>query len=70
MKLAAAKAISELVADEELVDKYVIPYAFDLRIAPKVAKAVAKAAIDTGVARNKDITPEWVEEHTRYLLSK
>lgn len=70
MKLAAAKAISELVADEELNEKYVIPYAFDLRIAPKVAKAVAKAAIDTGVARNKAITPEWVEEHTKQLLSQ
>jgi len=31
---------------------------------------VAKAAIDTGVARNKGITPEWVEEHTKQLLSQ
>jgi len=69
MKLAAAKAISELVSDEERNEDHVIPFAFDLRIAPKVAKAVAKAAIDTGVARNKKITPEWVEEHTRKLLS-
>lgn len=70
MKIAAAKAISELVCDEERNEEHVIPLAFDLRIAPKVAEAVAKAAIDTGVARKKDVTPEWVAEHTRQLLSK
>ena len=69
MKLAAAYAIAELVSDEQRNEEHVIPFAFDLRIAPKVAKAVAKAAIASGVARNKEITPEWVEEHTRKLLS-
>lgn len=68
MKVAAAHAIAELVTDEELKEEYVIPQPFDLRIAPKVASYVAKAAIETGVARLKDVTPEWVAEHTRQLL--
>ena len=70
MKIAAAYAIADLITEEELNAEYVIPAPFDLRIAPKVAKAVAKAAIDSGVARNKKITPEWVEEHTKKLLSE
>ncbi len=68
MKMAAAYAIAELVGEEKLKPEYVIPEAFDLRIAPKVAAGVAKAAIDTGVARRKDVTPEMVEEHTKKLL--
>ncbi|MFL0196571.1 NADP-dependent malic enzyme [Clostridium sp. WILCCON 0269] len=68
MKVAAAYAIAELVGEDKLSPQYVIPEAFDLRIAPKVAAAVAKAAIDTGVARNINITPEQVEQHTKNLL--
>jgi len=68
MKIAAAKAISNIVKDEERNEEHIIPLAFDLRIAPIVAAAVAKAAIDTGVARKKDVTPEWVAEHTRQLI--
>ncbi|WML37399.1 malic enzyme-like NAD(P)-binding protein [Clostridium sp. OS1-26] len=68
MKMAAAYAIAELVSEEELNAEYVIPQAFDLRIAPKVAAYVAKAAIDTGVARRTDVTPEMVAEHTKKLL--
>ena len=51
MKLAAAMAIASLVSDEELSHDYIIPKAFDERVAPAVAKAVSKAAIETGVAR-------------------
>lgn len=68
MKVAAAAAIAELITDEELNENYVIPAAFDLRIAPRVASYVSKAAIETGAARKKDVTPEWVAEHTRQLL--
>lgn len=68
MKIAAAYAIAELVDEKELRADYVIPEAFDLRIAPKVAYYVAKAAIETSVARRKDITPEMVEDHTKALL--
>ena len=51
MKMAAAKAIASLVADDELRSDYIIPAAFDERVGPTVAAAVAKAARDSGVAR-------------------
>ena len=51
MKLATSYAIASLVIDEELCPSYIIPPAFDERIGKTVAKAVAKAAIDSGVAR-------------------
>ena len=51
MKIAAAYAIAGLVSDEELNPDYVLPAAFDPRVGPAVAKAVAKAARDSGVAR-------------------
>ncbi len=51
MKIAAARAIASLVSDEELTADYILPKAFDLRVGPAVAKAVAQAARDTGVAR-------------------
>ncbi len=68
MKIAAAEAIAELITAEELNPEYVIPAAFDLRIAPRVASYVARAALETGVARRTDVTPEWVAEHTVELL--
>ena len=51
MKLAASQALSELISDEELTSENIIPAAFDPRVAPAVAKAVAEAARATGVAR-------------------
>ena len=51
MKIAAAYALAGLVSDEELCPDYVLPAAFDPRVGPAVAKAVAQAAIDSGVAR-------------------
>ena len=51
MKLAAAKALAELISEEELSAEYIIPKAFDPRVKDAVAKAVAQAARDTGVAR-------------------
>ena len=50
MKLAAAYAISSIIKDEELSEDYIVPQAFDKRVVPTVAKAVAEAAIKTGVA--------------------
>ena len=44
MQLAAARAIAGLVSDEELSEDYILPRAFDPRIAPAVARAVAAAA--------------------------
>lgn len=51
MKMAAAKAIASLVSDEDLNPDYIMPHAFDERVGPTVAKAVAEAARSSGVAR-------------------
>ena len=51
MKIAAAEALAGLITDEELSPVYIIPKAFDKRVGPAVAKAVAEAAKKTGVAR-------------------
>ena len=51
MKIAASKALADLITDEELSPEYIIPKAFDKRVGPAVAKAVAEAAKATGVAR-------------------
>ena len=51
MKMAAAKALAELIPDEELSEENIIPKAFDKRVGPAVAAAVAEAARRTGVAR-------------------
>ena len=51
MKIAASKAIAALISDEELSADNIIPKAFDKRVGPAVAKAVAEAATRTGVAR-------------------
>jgi malate dehydrogenase (oxaloacetate-decarboxylating) len=53
MKLAAVYAIADLIQPEELTHEYVIPNAFDDRVANAVANAVAQAAIQSGVARKK-----------------
>ncbi|MFC7320332.1 NAD(P)-dependent malic enzyme [Halobacillus campisalis] len=66
MKIAAAEAIAELVSEEELNEDYVIPAPFDTRVAPAVAAAVAKAAMESGVARHH-VDPEEVAERTRNL---
>ena len=51
MKMAAAQALAGLISDEELNEEYIIPKAFDPRVGPAVAKAVAEAARRSGVAR-------------------
>ena len=51
MKIAAAKAIASFVTDDKLSPDYIIPSALDREVAAAVAKAVAQAAKDTGVAR-------------------
>ena len=51
MKLAAAEALANLISEEELSDEYIMPAALDDRVAKTVAKAVAEAAVRTGVAR-------------------
>lgn len=61
MKIAAAEAIAGLIQPEELTEEYVIPNPFDRRVVEAVASAVARAAMETGVARVK----EKVEEQNR-----
>ena len=51
MKMAAAQALADLISDGELNEDYIIPAAFDPRVGPAVAQAVAQAARDSGVAR-------------------
>ena len=63
MKIAAARAIAGLIPDHELREDYVIPGVFDPKVAPAVAAAVAKAAIETGVARI-EADPEEIRRRT------
>ncbi len=51
MKMAAAEALADLISPEELSAEYIIPKAFDKRVGPAVAQAVARAARQSGVAR-------------------
>jgi malate dehydrogenase (oxaloacetate-decarboxylating) len=63
MLLAAAKALSRIVPESALSEEYILPSVFDKQIVPKVAKAVAQAAIDSGIARRtKKETEEGMEE--------
>ncbi|WLR44170.1 malic enzyme-like NAD(P)-binding protein [Bacillus carboniphilus] len=66
MKMAAAEAIASLVSEEERSSEYVIPSPFDPRVAPAVAGAVAKTAMETGVARI-EVDPEEIITKTRQL---
>ena len=67
MKIAAANAIATLVSDQELSPEYLIPDSLDLRVPPKVAAAVARAGIETGVAR-LTVDPATVEARARDLV--
>jgi len=69
MKRAAALAIAGLVTEGDLKPDYIIPGPFDRRVAPAVAKAVAQAAMETGVARDpKD--PAAVEANCRRMVEE
>nr|WP_238941755.1 malic enzyme-like NAD(P)-binding protein [Bacillus sp. REN10] len=66
MKQAAVEAIASLISESELSADRVIPGPFDPRVAPAVAAAVAKAAMETGVARLK-VDPEEIRDRTMQL---
>jgi len=68
MKIAAAYAIAEIAATNGLRKDYIIPDALDARVAPKVAAAVAKAAMETNVARVSVDLAE-IEERTKQMAS-
>jgi len=65
MKLAAANALALLVPEPS--DDCIIPSIFDPRVAPSVASAVARSAMESGVARLK-VDPDEVARHTRELV--
>lgn len=58
MKLAAANAIASIVSDDERSPEYIIPSVFDVRVVEAVAKAVAAAAVEEGVARRALVLSE------------
>ena len=67
MKLAAAQAIADLMLPGQLTTENLIPDALDLRVPPRVAAAVARAAIETGVAQVQ-LDPLQVEARCRDLV--
>jgi malate dehydrogenase (oxaloacetate-decarboxylating) len=67
MKIAAAHAIAGLVTDKELKPEYILPYMLDFRVPVAVAKAVAVAAMETGVAR-LNVDPEVIAENARAFI--
>lgn len=70
MKIAAAKAIASLIDEKDITEDNVIASPFDERVAPTVARAVAQAAIESGVATAQEVTPDMVAAHTVELLKK
>ncbi len=67
MELAAAEALADVIPAGELRTDYIIPDAFDFRVPPSVAAAVARSAMDTGVARVKR-DPAAIARDTRAFL--
>jgi malate dehydrogenase (oxaloacetate-decarboxylating) len=67
MKLAAAEAIANFITDDKLEPGYIIPHAMNFKVPPAVAAAVAKAAVEDGVARIK-VSPEEVAAQTLEYL--
>lgn len=69
MKVAAVYAIADLIDEKDLREDYVVPDAFDPRVAPVVAAAVAKVAIEKGLAR-KIVDPEVVRANTAKRIGR
>src|SRR5699024_6668430 len=69
MKMAAVEGIADLIGEDELNEDYVIPGLFDSRVAPIVACSVAKAAMESVVARI-NLIPEEVAERNRNHVSE
>jgi len=69
MKVGAAKAIADLIGEEELSPDFIIPQVFDPRVAPAVAASVAEAALRTGVAA-REVEPEKVYKKTQKMVQE
>jgi len=63
MKIATAKAIADVVSDDELSETYIVPSVFNQKVVEKVRKAVVKAAHETGVARKDMYKEEILQEN-------
>lgn len=70
MKIAAAKALAGMVKDDELREDYIIPPPFDFTIGPRVAAAVAVAAVESGVARIKTTYEEELARAGKIILGE
>ncbi|MGN6484612.1 MAG: NAD(P)-dependent malic enzyme [Thermomicrobiales bacterium] len=67
MMLHAARALADMVPDEQLHEEYIVPALFDFRVAPAIAAAVVRGAIEAGEA-TREVTPEEVAEKTRRFV--
>jgi malate dehydrogenase (oxaloacetate-decarboxylating) len=67
MRLAAAQTLADLVPRDDLSEEYLIPRLMDFQVAPAMAAAVAKAAMETGAAR-KEVDPRKVADETERFL--
>lgn len=67
MKIAAAHAIAELVTPAELTAEFIIPDSISYRVPPKVAAAVARAAVETGESK-VPVNPDEIEARTLDLV--
>ncbi|MDX9872486.1 MAG: malic enzyme-like NAD(P)-binding protein [Clostridia bacterium] len=70
MKIAAAYALAGIIKEDELNEEYVIPKAFDLRVGPVVAAAVAEAAVKSGVARLPLTYEQELEQATKLMKKR
>lgn len=70
MKLAASRALAEMITPEELTAEYILPQAFDGRVGPRVAAAVAVAAVKSGAARKKLSYAAELTRATRLMKKK
>lgn len=67
MRIGAAETLADLVPEEDLCEDYLIPRLMDFQVAPSIAAAVAKAAMETGVAR-LNVDPQGVAEETERFV--
>ena len=67
MKIAAAHAIADFISESQLKPDYIIPKGLDFHVPPRVAAAVAKAAMETGQSRI-EVDPEMVASHTENFI--
>jgi malate dehydrogenase (oxaloacetate-decarboxylating) len=70
MKVAAARAIAESVPESELAPDRIIPAAMDFSVPPRVAEAVARAALESGVARLRVDPAEVARKLTEYIYEE